>query len=217
MTQDVSHTGSVEPQLETPESGRGGAGSRTLVVITTAIGLAGIVAAFLTVVAAAVLADTYRPHADGVEEWLLPAEVQRAEDWADVHVAAVVALVATSLIASVLLVTTRLKLASARTSHVVLAIGAFTLAVIAWYTTALVRWEQLALYAVTVGSDIDGYWAAAFGDGVRFVLVDNDEVGQTSYATALCAHLAAPALAGVALGWLCWSAMRTARRAVATN
>ena len=66
-------------------------------------------------------------------------------------------------------------------------------------TRPLVEWDQLAIWAVTVGSDIDGYWTAAFGGDVRFVLMGNTEVSQGEYGAVLIIHLAAPAVTAIAL------------------
>jgi quinol-cytochrome oxidoreductase complex cytochrome b subunit len=89
-----------------------------------------------------------------------------------------------------------------RGRHVAVAIAAVVAAGLASYTTRLVRWDQLALRAVTVGTSIDGYWAAAFHHGVRFVLVDGNEVSQRAYATALVVHLVAPVVATLGLAHL---------------
>lgn len=68
------------------------------------------------------------------------------------------------------------------------------------FTIGAVRWDQLALFSVTVGTNVDGYWAAAFGGDVRFVLVGGTEVDQQTYRSVLIAHLAGPfiTLAGLA-------------------
>ncbi|HEV2071291.1 MAG TPA: hypothetical protein VGR26_15990 [Acidimicrobiales bacterium] len=67
------------------------------------------------------------------------------------------------------------------------------------FTRALVEWDQLALWSVTVGKDLGGYWVAGFDDEVRFVLVGNQELSQDQYVQALIVHLAAPIVAGMAL------------------
>lgn len=68
------------------------------------------------------------------------------------------------------------------------------------FTIGAVRWDQLALFSVTVGTNADGYWAAAFGDDVRFVLIGGTEVSQETYRSVLLAHLAGPfiTMAGLA-------------------
>lgn len=74
----------------------------------------------------------------------------------------------------------------------------------AWYFTSLVRWDQIALWAVTVGTDTKGYLPAATPDQVRFVLVDGSEISQGAYSTWLSVYLGAPlaAMAAVAIGWV---------------
>lgn len=67
-------------------------------------------------------------------------------------------------------------------------------------TRPLVQWDQLALWAVTTGSDVGGYWYAAFDEGVRFVLLGGSEVSQRRYAATLVVHLIAPVVAGVGAG-----------------
>jgi quinol-cytochrome oxidoreductase complex cytochrome b subunit len=69
--------------------------------------------------------------------------------------------------------------------------------------------DQLGLWAVTVGTDLRGVWRAAFSDQVRFVLADGER-SQREYATDVVGHvLAVPAVLAVALGLL---ALRLRRR-----
>lgn len=75
-------------------------------------------------------------------------------------------------------------------------------------TRAAVQWDQLALWAVTVGTDIQGYWSAAFDSDVRFVLIDLTEISQREYRIALAVHLAAPIVTAVGLGVLALEARR---------
>lgn len=76
--------------------------------------------------------------------------------------------------------------------------------VLATYTGYLIAWDLIALSAVTVGPGYDGVWAAAFDDGVHFVLVDGYEVSQSTFARAVIAHVVVVPLlvlaAGVAVG-----------------
>jgi hypothetical protein len=84
---------------------------------------------------------------------------------------------------------------------------ALLLAVAASLTGELLPWDQLALDAVVVGSDLDldGVWRPAFDEGVRFVLVDGAEVPPSDYAQSAIAHtIVLPLLlVGVlaAIGW----------------
>ena len=77
-------------------------------------------------------------------------------------------------------------------------------------TKPAVEWDQLALSSVTVGSNIDGYWPAAFGDDVLFVLIGDVEVSQGEYGAVLIAHLAAPVVTGILFIFL-GTAVRRAR------
>jgi quinol-cytochrome oxidoreductase complex cytochrome b subunit len=52
------------------------------------------------------------------------------------------------------------------------------LTVIAFFTGLLLPWDQLALYAVTVGSDIRGYTQILHGDTVKYVIVGNVEISR---------------------------------------
>lgn len=181
-----------------------------------ALAIIGVMAGLIAVVAAGVLAETYRPHAPGVETFLLPARVRDA-DRADVHQVAVVVLSLISLVTAVVVVAEKLRSTAWLRRHVGVAIAAAGAALIAWYTTALVRWDQVALWAVTVGGDIDGYWPAAFDDRVRFVLIDNREVSQSSYAVALALHLVTPVLAVIGLAYLLVSHAKLVRRRKMTS
>jgi hypothetical protein len=167
----------------------------------TLVAAAGSVFGAAATVAGAVLARSYRPHAPGVDTALLPADVRAVDRWSDVHlymsmlvlVAAVAALVLTWLVR---------RRGGSTIAVVVSGVGAAAAGLAIW-TRPLVRWDQLALEAVTVGTNVSGYWYAAFDHGVRFVLVGPNEVTQRDYAPVLIAHLAAPAVAAIALGVVC--------------
>jgi hypothetical protein len=87
--------------------------------------------------------------------------------------------------------------------------GAALCVLVALVTSELVAWDQLGLSSVTVGTDISGYWTAAFGDDVRFVLVGGTEVSTGTYAAVLLVHLAAPVLGAMALIGAAVAARRT--------
>jgi quinol-cytochrome oxidoreductase complex cytochrome b subunit len=80
--------------------------------------------------------------------------------------------------------------------------GVAGLVLIALVTGFALRWDQLGLRAVTVGSDLRGYtWLA--GDDVRFVLQGGLEVSVTAMRVLFGIHaLAVPALLLIALGLL---------------
>ena len=101
---------------------------------------------------------------------------------------------------------------SARTViGVVAALVTLLLCLAASLTWYLVEWDQLALWAVTAGTDVSGLWAAR-SDEVRFVLVGGAEVAPDAYARWLLVHLGAPvvALLTTAAGWWCGRAPQPA-------
>jgi quinol-cytochrome oxidoreductase complex cytochrome b subunit len=53
----------------------------------------------------------------------------------------------------------------------------------------MLAWDQIALWAVSVGTDVRGIWWVAFDDEVRFVIVDGSEVSQAAYRNVVGAHL----------------------------
>ena len=57
-------------------------------------------------------------------------------------------------------------------------------------TGYLLPWEQLALYAVTVGTNMRGLVTAAFDDQVKFVLIGSVEVGQDTLRRWFIVHAA---------------------------
>jgi quinol-cytochrome oxidoreductase complex cytochrome b subunit len=59
----------------------------------------------------------------------------------------------------------------------------------AGFSGYLLPWDQLALWAVTVGDDVYGVWFAAFDDQVRYVLVGSTEVEQSTYAAWTVVHV----------------------------
>lgn len=58
------------------------------------------------------------------------------------------------------------------------------------YTGLLLPWDQLALWAVTVGTNYQGMFGAAFDDDVRFVLLNGVEISQATLAFWLVVHAA---------------------------
>lgn len=152
-----------------------------------------------------VLADIYRPHAPRAVIAELPGPVRRSDRWTDWHRIASAVLVVTAAVSLALAVACVVG-AGGVVRRKVLVISAAVLAVVMSVVTVitrpLVEWDQLALSSVTVGSDVDGYWTAAFGGDVRFVLLGNTEVSQGEYGAVLAIHLAAPVVAAIALLFL---------------
>ncbi len=62
------------------------------------------------------------------------------------------------------------------------------------YTGLLLPWDQLALWAVTVGRNYQGMLSAAFSDDVRFVLIRGVEISQGTLRLWFMVHAVALAL-----------------------
>ena len=68
------------------------------------------------------------------------------------------------------------------------------------FTGFLLPWNQLALWSITVGTNMTGF-TPVFGDNVRFVLLDGMEVSTTTLRTWLLIHiLLLPLLAALVVG-----------------
>jgi hypothetical protein len=149
-----------------------------------------------------VLADIYRPHAPDAELALPPTGARRSDSWSDWHqrVTVIFLLTATGVFVLVeFFVLRSTRLVGRRAVVVVGSASSATAALVTLVTRRLVEWDQLALTQVAPGSHIYGYWVAAFGDDVRFVLIGNTEVSQAHYALAVLTHLSAPMIGAVAL------------------
>ena len=95
-------------------------------------------------------------------------------------------------------------------------IGALVLVGLAAMAWRRVQFDQLGLWAVTVGDDLRGLWFAAFSDQVRFVFLDGREARQSDIAPWVVAHLVAPflALALLIVDWMASRPPRAPRRVV---
>ena len=78
-----------------------------------------------------------------------------------------------------------------------LALAAFAVAAAGSFTGNLIAWDQLALWAVTVGGSYSGV-IDPLSDEVRFIIVGDLELSQT------LAHLVAVPAAAALVGWLVW-------------
>ena len=161
--------------------------------------LAGAVVAFavLTLVLALVLSFRYVP--SGAQAWDDPSLGGGGTAWTQWHRwSAIVWMLAAAGTVVALAV---LAATAGTTRRTVLAVGGTVMAgigaVVALATRALVQWDQLALWAVTVGDGLDGY-RTVFDDGVRFVLIDGVEVAPGDYGVALAVHLLAHVVGAVA-------------------
>lgn len=158
-----------------------------------------VAVAVLTLLLAVVLSFTYVP--TGAQAWDDPT-VGGGTGWTAWHRWTAVLWVIAA-VASVLALTALAATADARRRAAIALAGAVVTglgAVVALATRPLVQWDQLALWAVTVGGDLDGYWPA-FDDGVRFVLVEGVEVDPGDYGAALAVHLLAHVVGLVAAVW----------------
>ena len=150
------------------------------------------------------LTFTYRPSA--AQAWsgldIAPAGIGWAQLIHQMAAALLVPLVIASLVVDVV-ATRRWRSATA------LLVTTLALA----YTGLLLPWDQLALWAVTVGTDYQGMLSAAFSDEVRFVLIDGVEISQTTLRMWFLVH--AVALAALFFGLLTLTARSVYRRSPA--
>jgi quinol-cytochrome oxidoreductase complex cytochrome b subunit len=92
--------------------------------------------------------------------------------------------------------------------------AALTVAIVAASVTGfLLPWDQLALWAVTVGTNMRGY-RPLFGSQVRFVFVGGGEVGSGTVVRWLLVHMLVLGPAVAALVAIAWRRRRGAPRPV---
>jgi menaquinol-cytochrome c reductase cytochrome b subunit len=82
--------------------------------------------------------------------------------------------------------------------------GLTVTAVLAAFTGYLLPWDQLALWAVRVGTNLSGYRPLFDPDTVRFVLLDGTEVGRVTVVRWLIVHAAVLGPALLVLLGLAW-------------
>jgi len=81
------------------------------------------------------------------------------------------------------------------------ALAMVMIAVAGAFSGDLVAWDQLALYAVTVGEEFRGL-QAVFDDGVKFVLLDGTEIDVGTFRWWSVVHVAlVPVAAAIVLVW----------------
>jgi quinol-cytochrome oxidoreductase complex cytochrome b subunit len=84
-------------------------------------------------------------------------------------------------------------------------VGAIVLALAGLLTGPLLAWDQLALWAVTLGDDLYEGVLAPFSADVRFVFVDGREVGPGTYKAWAAVHIVVlPLLALAGTGLVLW-------------
>jgi quinol-cytochrome oxidoreductase complex cytochrome b subunit len=153
--------------------------------IVSWIGVGALVALALTGVW---LTRYYRPSVVRFYTWSdRPPDVDRSLRWADairrLHNTAAFTFLFAAAAYGALVFRARVR-AVAAVAAVVGAVGGFASGI-------PLAWDQLALRAVTIHSNFNGVWTAAFSDQVRFVLIGHSEMSQTAYRTWLLAHLIA--------------------------
>lgn len=165
---------------------------RTAVVLTSAA----VALAALTLVLAVVLSFAYVP--SGAKAWDDPT-MGGGTGWRAWHQWSAVLWMLTAGASVVALAVLAATADAPRRGAIALggAVVTAVAAVVAVATRGLVQWDQLALWAVTVGDGLDGYWPV-FDDGVRFVLIEGVEVDPVDYGAALAVHLLAHVVGVVA-------------------
>lgn len=165
--------------------------SGDLVFLVLVVGVVGMV-----IISGWQVLTDYRPVAGG--EGLFAWEPPRSSAWFRMLLGV---LAAAGVAAAIRFRHHRRALASA-------VVGALA-AAIAGIFSALVLWEQVALAAVTVGSDIRGlWWPMAHADEVRFLIIDGAEVGVGTYQRWLLVNICAVVVACAALISAVWPETR---------
>jgi quinol-cytochrome oxidoreductase complex cytochrome b subunit len=83
------------------------------------------------------------------------------------------------------------------------------LTIAAWFTGRLLPWDQLALWAVTVGNDLRGFGPILSGDRVKYVLIGSHAISVSTMRLWFLLHaVALPVLLGAGLGVVWWSRRR---------
>jgi quinol-cytochrome oxidoreductase complex cytochrome b subunit len=130
----------------------------------------------------------YRPSGASFPGSMEPATLTFSDVMRVAHHVAALSIVVTAITATVLgLVALRSRrrrwtIGTAGIATVVGALGA-------WFTGFFLAWDQLALWAVTVGTNMEGA-RAVFRDQVKFVLVGTEEISRGSYITLFVIHAA---------------------------
>jgi quinol-cytochrome oxidoreductase complex cytochrome b subunit len=151
----------------------------------------------------------YRP-SSGVETYLLPASLRWSRRLVRRHqLAALIALPSLALWAA-LTVRHLAERSRARVTVIASAIAAMALVAVTELAWRRIRWDQLGLWAVTVGDEFAGTWVAGSAGRVRFAVVAGHEVSPGSIRFWTIVHLAAPVLALAALA-ACWLVARPPR------
>jgi quinol-cytochrome oxidoreductase complex cytochrome b subunit len=118
----------------------------------------------------------------------------------ETHVWAAIVLLAAAVAVLVLVLVdlVRLRPSAARWLTVLTAAAVVAAVAVGLRSSKGLRWNSLALWAVTIGSNYRGVWQPAYSKAIRFVLIDG-EVSPYDYRRRVAAHLlGTPALLAAA-------------------
>lgn len=169
---------------------------RTVLVVLGAAILGAVGATW----AGLVLNEIYQPMVPGLESWELTSAQARVHTWSTWHDRSTFVFLVASVIAVRLAgryLRRRSGISVVQCGLVLASPALAALAALATLATKdLVEFDQVALEIV--GRGRPGYSLPAFGDHIRFVLVDGTEMTQGHYRAALLVYLGAPVV-GAAL------------------
>jgi quinol-cytochrome oxidoreductase complex cytochrome b subunit len=151
----------------------------------------------------------YRP-----TETLAWAKVQQAESSADIadHIRVVHQIASGAVVLALLgtaIVTLMLAVRRRRVLLGVLGPGAVLAGLAGVVSGLLLPWDQLALWAVTVGEQIRGYGWLWDGSRMRYAIVGHAEISVDTFRRWFFVHTAVIPLLLLGLGALVWSATRS--------
>lgn len=168
-----------------------------------------IVELVVLAITGAALFFIYRPTA--AQAWDDIAALQRSAQFAsavrEVHRAAGRLAIWTALVAAVMVAIEPGNRARWIRSTA-LGVGLWQVILLASFTGYLLPWDQLALWAVTVGTDMRGY-TPMFDDRVRFVLLGGKELGKSTLLRWVFIHMLLLGPAALALAIIAWRRLRT--------
>jgi quinol-cytochrome oxidoreductase complex cytochrome b subunit len=128
--------------------------------------------------------------------WLWWNYVPNRDQWVrTLHQVAAMALLVVAVALVVIAIVRRARIGAA---GIVAAVGVLVTTGTAYIVGRLLPWDQIALWAVTVGSDVRGV-KTTFDDSIKFVIVRGREVSASTYHWWAIAHLALSALVMLAL------------------
>jgi quinol-cytochrome oxidoreductase complex cytochrome b subunit len=164
--------------------------------------LLGAVVVLATVLAATGVWLTFNYRPDAAQAWSDPGIRSAGTDWPRL-----IHQVASALLLPVVVAFLVVGVVASRRWRSATALLVTTLTLT--YTGFLLPWDQLALWAVTVGTDYQGMLRAAFDEGVRFILIGNVEVSQATLRLWLVVHAAVLPVVFIGLAALAARGVRT--------